>query len=330
MLSRRHFLYCSAAAGVIRAGAQMSSRERVDHALKGHAVDRPPFSFWHHFGLEKLPGDRQAEATLAFHRKFRTDLVKVMSDYPYPKPAGKWYELDPLPNPFPEQLRALELIRAGLNGEAYFVETIFNPWNVAEKLSSPKEVMELKERDPKALHAALHAIAESEANHAKKSIAAGAAGVFLAIANAQDGIMSREDYRKFSEPYDRVVLKAAAGAPLNVLHLHGDKVYLDAFTKGWPAAAINYSTHGTKVSVAKMRKNYSGLLMAGLDEVNYRKLSASELRDQWQSAADAAGRRFILTPGCSVPNDSADEELQRLPGVLYGGPPGRRPASTPA
>jgi len=53
-----------------------------------------------------------------------------------------------------------------------------------------------------------------------------------------------------------------------------------------------------------------------LDEVNYRNLSAAELRDQWKSAESAAGRRFILTPGCSVPNDSADEELQRLPGLL--------------
>src|SRR5205085_6888022 len=240
---------------------------------------------------------------------FRTDLVKVMSDYPYPKPKGKWYELDALGNPFPEQIRALELIRAGLNGEAYFVETIFNPWNVAEKLSSPKEVMDLKERDPKALLAALHAISESEANHAKKAIAAGADGIFLAIANAQDGLMTQPDYRKFGEPFDRVVLKAAAGAPLNVLHLHGDKVYLDLFTKDWPAAAINYSAHGTGVSVAEMRKKYAGVLMAGLDEVNYRKLNAQDLRSQWQAAEKAAGRRFILTPGCSVPNDSTDEEL---------------------
>jgi uroporphyrinogen decarboxylase len=316
MLTRRDFLYFSAAAASAVASAKMSSRERVDCALKGQAVDRPPFSFWHHFGLEKFPGERQAEATLDFHRKFRTDLVKVMSDYPYPKPAGNWYQAEAVASPFPEELRALESIRAGLNNDAYFVETIFNPWNVAEKLSSPKEVMELKERNPKSLHAALHAIAESEANHARKAIAAGAAGIFLAIANAQDGIMTREDYRKFSEPYDRIVLKAAAGAPLNVLHLHGDKVYLDVFTKGWPAAAINYSTHGTKVSVAEMRKKYAGVLMAGLDEVNYRKLTAAELRDQWKSAESAAGRRFILTPGCSVPNDSADEELKRLPGIL--------------
>src|ERR1044072_9082827 len=214
MPTRRDFLYLSAAA-TLRAGAPMSSRERVDHVLKGQPVDRPPFSFWYHFGLEKFPAERHVEATLNFHRKFRTDLVKVMSDYPYPKPAGKWYEPQALADPFPEQIRALELIRAGLKGDAYFVETLFNPWNVAEKLSSPKDVMALKESNPKSLHAALHAIAQSEANHARKSIAAGAVGVFLAIAKAQDGILSREDYRKFSEPYDRMVLKAAAGAPSN-------------------------------------------------------------------------------------------------------------------
>ena len=51
-------------------------------------VDRPPFSYWYHFGLEKEPPDRFAQTTLNFHQKFRTDLVKVMSDYPYPKPPG--------------------------------------------------------------------------------------------------------------------------------------------------------------------------------------------------------------------------------------------------
>ena len=143
-----------------------------------------------------------------------------------------------------------------------------------------------------------------------------AAGIFLAIANAQDGIMSQADYRSFSEPYDRTVLKGSSGAPLNVLHLHGDKVYLDLFTKGWPAAAINYSAHGTKVSVAEMRRRYDGVLMAGLDEVNYRKLSAEQLRAQWQSAEKAAGRKFILSPGCSVPNESTDDELLRLVNLL--------------
>ena len=316
MLNRREFFSMSVTAAVAAAAPRLSGKQRVDRVLRGEEVDRVPFSFWHHFGLEKLLGEKQAEATLDFHRRFHTDLVKVMSDYPYPKPSGKWYEPTVQANPFPEQIRALESIRKGLQGQTYFVETIFNPWNVAEKLSSPGDVRALKTNDPKALKSALHAIAETEANHVRKAIAAGAAGVFLAIANAQDGIMTRADYREFSEPFDRMILQAARGAPLNVLHLHGDKVYLDLFTAGWPAQAINYSTHGTGVSVAEMRRKYSGVLLTGLDEVHYRTLSTADLRSQWQSAQRAASERLILTPGCSVPNDSTDAELSRLTTLL--------------
>jgi uroporphyrinogen decarboxylase len=314
MFSRRHFLYLSAA-GAFGAG-RMNGKERVNRALKGQDVDRPPFTFWHHFGLEKEPGDRHAEATLAFHRKFHTDLVKVMSDYPFPKPEGKWWEVKIDSNPFPQQLRALELIRDGLQGQAYFLETVFNPWNVAEKLSSREEVLRLKEENPRALLTALEAIAESEAAHARKAVATGAAGMFLAIANAQDGLMTRQDYARFSEPFDKLVLSAVPAAPLNVLHLHGDKVWLDLFYKGWQAAAINYSTHGTGVTVSDVRAKYPGVLMAGLDEVNYRKLSSADLQQQADAARKAAGKRFILAPGCSVPNESTDEELSRLPKLL--------------
>jgi uroporphyrinogen decarboxylase len=310
MPTRREFFYFTAAAAT--AASKMSSKERVDRALRGQDVDRVPFTLWHHFGLEKSPGDRQAQATLDFHRKFRTDLVKVMSDYPYPKPAGKWLELKPLDSPYPEQIRALGIIRDGLNGEAYFVETIFNPWNVAEKLSSPQEVKRLMAENPKVLLAALETIAQSEANHAKKAVAAGAAGIFLAIANAQDGIMTRAEYGKFSEPFDRTILQAVSSAPLNVLHLHGDKVYLDLFRKAWPAAAINYSHAGTGVSVEKMRRDYAGVLMTGIDEVHYRTLTPVELKQQAESSRHAAGNRFILAPGCSVPNESTATELLRL------------------
>jgi len=313
-MHRRNFLFLATSALVAK--PKLTGKERVDRALRGQDVDRPPFTYWYHFGLEKYPGVRHAGATLDFQRKFHTDLVKVMSDYPYPKPKGKWYELAVEASPFPEQLRALEIIRDGLAGQKYFVETIFNPWNVAEKLSSKEEVLRLKSENPKALLGALETVAESEANHAKKAITAGAAGIFLAIANAQDGILSREDYAKFSEPFDKLVLNAVSSAPLNILHLHGDKAYLDRFYKGWPASAINYSSHGTGVSAGEVRRRYSGVLMAGLDEKNFRKLSEADLKRQWQEAQQAAGKRFILAPGCSVPNDTTDQEMLRLVKVV--------------
>ncbi len=299
----------------------MSSTERVDHALRGEDVDRTPFSFWHHFLDEAKPPEDHARSTLEFHDKFHTDLVKVMSDYAYPKPTGVWHEPKLEQNPFPRQIQALELIRKGLGGKAYFIETIFNPWNVAEKLSSKAEVAALMREKPQKLLSALEVIAKSEASHAKRAVAAGASGILLAVANAQAGVMTETEYAKFSEPFDKIVLQAVGSAPLNVLHLHsdekfGDKLYIDRFYTGWPAAAINYSLY-THIELSDLRMKYAGVLMAGLDERKYRELAPGELKKQWIKAKGAAGKKFILAPGCSVPNDSSDEELSRLP-KLFG------------
>jgi len=113
-----------------------------------------------------------------------------------------------------------------------------------------------------------------------------------------------------------MVLDAVPGSPLNTLHLHGDKVYLDLFYNGWPATVYNYSQHGTNVPVAEVRRRCPGVIMAGLDEVNFRTLTEDQLHGQWQAAREAAGSLFILAPGCSVPNDTKDGELSRLVKVL--------------
>jgi hypothetical protein len=34
---------------------------------------------------------------------------------------------------------------------------------------------------------------------------------------------------------------------------------------------------------------------------------------QWQAASQVAGKKFVLTPGCSVPNDSPTAERALLP-----------------
>jgi uroporphyrinogen decarboxylase len=285
----------------------------VDRALRGEDVDRPPFSFWHHFGL-KTP-ESHAQATLAFHQAYRTDIVKVMSDFDYPKPAGKWYEVKADDNPFPQQIRALELIRQGLRGDAYILETLFNPWNVAQKLSSKEDVLRLKDENPTALMAALDAIAQSEIAHARRAFRAGASGVLLAVANSNAAEMTPEDYRKFSLPFDRRILEALAGARLNFLHVHVEPPYL-GFFEGLPAPVFNYSLHVSGIPIADVRKRFPTVIAGGIDEVNYRKLTADEMRAQWKAAAQAAGPKYILTPGCSVPNDSAADELLRLPQVL--------------
>src|SRR5271165_2082195 len=257
--TRRQVLIAAAGAAALTTGfaaKTLAAKERVDRAVAGKDVDRPPFSAWHHFLLEKQPPEQFAKATIDFHNQVGTDLIKVMSDFPYPKPSGAWYELQVESNPFPSQIEALKLIDQAVGRSNYFLETIFNPWTVAEKLSSKDEVLRLKAEQPQKLLDALEVIAKSEANHARKATASGAHGIFLAIANANDGIQTQEDYAKFSEPFDKLVLEAVSGAKLNTLHLHGDHVYLSWFTKGWAATAINYSAHGTGVPISKLRGEY--------------------------------------------------------------------------
>lgn len=310
-MNRRGFLLAGAPA--LLRGAVPGHKERVDQALRGNALDRPPFTFWHHFGL--TDAEAHAAATLRFHRDYRTDIVKVMSDFPYPKPAGDWWLLKVDENPFAPQIRALELIRDGLKGEAYFLETIFNSWNVAEKLSSPQEVRRLKDEKPQALLDALEVITESQIRHVKRALATGSAGIFLSVANAQDGTYSLEDYRKFGAPFDRRILEAASGAKLNTLHIHGATTHMELF-RDFPATVMNYSVQGTGVPVREMRKLTSAVLATGIDEAAYRTLTPAQLMEQWKAAQGAAGRKFILTPGCSVPNESTAAELRKLPEVL--------------
>lgn len=312
-IPRRSLLFAPA---LLLGKASLSSRERVDRALKGAEADRPALSLWHHFGIEKKfpPAEaarKHAEATLDFHRRANTDLIKVMSDFPYPKTAqGNWWDLKVSSNPFPAQIDALAAIRK--TADTYFVETIFNPWNVAEKLSSKQEVAKMMTESPKQLLSALEVIAQSEANHARRAIETGAAGIFLAIANADSTVMTREQYRQFSEPFDRLILNSVNTARLNVLHIHGAKVYLDFFNDRWPAAVLNYSSVATGIPISAARKQFSRVVMGGIDENNYPKLELKQLKSQYESARSQAGAGFILAPGCSVPNETPVAELNKL------------------
>jgi len=118
MMNRRNFLSsAAAAASTVLASplwgtgtSKLSHQERVDRALRGQEVDRPPFTFYHHY---KRPTARQeADDHLAFHRAYNTDIVKVMNDFDYPKSTtDKWYELKPVDSPYPDQLATLQRVR---------------------------------------------------------------------------------------------------------------------------------------------------------------------------------------------------------------------------
>jgi hypothetical protein len=342
-MNRRNFLSTAAAtAGFAIAtpvfskktgSSSLSHKERVDRALHGQDLDRPPFTFYHHY--KRPTAQLEAQDHLEFHRTYNTDIVKVMNDFDYPQSTtGKWYELKPLDSPFPDQLATLNLVRDGLNGDAYFIDTIYGPYMTAMILfqSQPqfaslgkseevqdeqiKSLHDFQQKNPDAWHGALEAITRSTINHIRQIKGIGASGALVSIFNAESKFGSVADYEQYTRPYDRRVFDALADTKLTILHLHYlERPYLDQF-KDFNAPVIQYSVKTSGIPISEVRKQYSQPIAGGVDEIDYEKLTVAEIRTQWTEAWSQAGTKYIAAPGCSVPNSSTSEELARFPHSL--------------
>jgi uroporphyrinogen decarboxylase len=346
MLNRRIFLSSAAAAAAIATlpvgpysfarTTKLTHKERVDRALVGKDLDRPPFSFWHHY--KRPTAQLEAQDHLDFHQTYNTDIVKVMNDFDYPKAtSGKWYDLKPLESPYPDQLRTLELIRNGLNGDAYFIDTLYGPYMTAMLLfgAQPEYASKAKSSDitsddvisglhafqnehPQAWENAIEAITQSTINHINRAKQIGPSGALVSIFNATSKFGSVAEYERYSRPYDKRVLDALADTKLTFLHLHFlDRPYLDQF-KDFHAPVINYSAKTSGISIADVRREYSQVIAGGVDEIDFEKLTTEDIRKQWTAAREAAGNKYIITPGCSVPDASTPAELSRFPRAIIG------------
>ena len=92
-------------------------------------------------------------------------------------------------------------------------------------------------------------------------------------------------------------------------------MYWRRFTQGWAAAGINYSLTGTGVRISEVRAQYRGLILGGVEENRFPKLTEAELRIQAVSARQQAGKQLLLTPGCSVPDQTSALSVRRLGSV---------------
>lgn len=299
----------------------MNKIERVTNALNGQEVDRPPFSFWYHFGLQHMSARTHAEAEIDFYRAYDLDFLKVMSDYPYPLPAGleaidtedDWKRVEPIASNnkcWDEQLTALSIINDAIGKEAFFIETIFSPWTTARRLARSGSVSCARERYPEALLGAMDAIATSLADYAKEVLNRGAAGIFLSLGAASGDVMTAEEYEIWGRPFDLKILDAVREAPFNVLHIHGKRIHFDSVVT-FPAAAFNWSHFATAPSLKEGKARSGKTVLGGIDESTASHVSAIEIKEQVENTIREVGTRgLIVTPGCSVATDTRERSLR--------------------
>ena len=305
----------------------MDKIERVTSALKGGEVDRPPCSFWYHFGLQHMPGRDHARAEIDFYRAYDLDFLKVMSDYPYPLPRGlesvkteeDWKRVEPVASNdrcWTEQLNALSTINGALGKEALFIETIFSPWTTARRLCGPGGLVDARARFPELVLHAMDNIAISLADYASEALARGASGIFLSLGAATDTVMSAADYSLWGRPFDLKVLEAVREAPFNVLHIHGERIHFESLLD-YPVAAFNWSHYSAGPSLMEGRTQSGKAVMGGINEATAAHMSGPEIREQVHCTLRDVGQRgLLITPGCSVPTDTPERTLRAVRAAL--------------
>jgi uroporphyrinogen decarboxylase len=307
----------------------------VDAALRGQPVDRVPISFWGHDYLREWSAEGLASAMLDNYRRYDLDYMKVNPRASYHvedwgaelKPSGDpnagpiwirpavatasdWRKLRPLEpdrGVLGEQLEALRLIRDGLAGEAYFIQTIFSPLSIAKYLvgNNPAPVKGAMSDDPDGLRAALDVITETFITYSLASLEAGANGVFFATTGwATQDALSEDEYRQWGRDYDLRVLDGVKDrGQLNVLHNCGAGIYFDLLAD-YPVHAISWAaTLPENPSLADGLSHTQKAVMSGISEKTTLPDGTPEDvgNEARQAISQTNGARLLLAPGCSIP-----------------------------
>lgn len=280
----------------------MQPRERVEAAIALEVADRPPIGAWGHDYVAEWSPDQLAASTIATARRHGWDFVKFQpratcfaeafgAVY---RPSGNRLEapvLQSLPEtldfrvgPLNDQVDALSQVVAGLPGIPV-LQTVFSPLTVAGYLER--------------FASGLDPIAGALIEFARRSVEAGAAGIFYAISGyASRDMVPIDEYSKEILPTDLRVLEALPNDSwFNVVHLCGANVHFD-LAERFPVEVVSWSVHDEgNPSLEEGIRRSGKAAMGGIDRNN-------PSSDQARAAAAANGGRGILVaPGCSIPPD---------------------------
>ena len=289
----------------------MNKIERVDAVLNGAEADRPPVSFWYHFGIQHASGERFAEITLEYFDYYDLDYLKVMNDYYYPMPEDlqgigskddlmKLTRLD-IDRVWKEQLKALDIISKSLAGRAYFLDTVFDSWLSIKRHLSAENIGFLMEEEPDALLEALDTVSENLIDYCKKALGLGTTGIFMAVPATKESV-TREQFLKFVKPYDKKVFEAISGlGKMNTAHIHGEDLYFDDCLD-YPVDIFNWWDRGPNgPALESVKSRIKGCVMGGIDHKLSTQRTPAFLKQHTQEGIRMGGKtRFFLANGCSV------------------------------
>jgi uroporphyrinogen decarboxylase len=290
----------------------MNRIERVDAVLKGEDPDRPPLSLWYHFGVQHGGGQQFADITLKYFNFYDFDFLKVMNDYFYPRPEGllaaktredlkRIAPVEVENTDWREQFKALEILARALAGKAYFIDTVFDPWQSLRRNMAGENIKRLMAEEPDATLEALDVVADNLIAYCKKSLSIGSAGIFMSVPAASE-IVTREEFLKFVKPPAMKVFGAISDlGRMNTAHIHGDHLFFDDVVD-FPVNVFSWWDRGPEgPSLKSVKEKIPGCVMGGIDHKIVARTTMAFLKDHVREGIALGGRRrFFLANGCSI------------------------------
>ena len=323
----------------------LSHKVRLSRLLSGDEIDRPPVSAWKHFYENELSAEGLATEMLGFQKKYDWDLMKINprasyyvegwgtrfkdSGSPDEKPvqvstavktAEDWLKVRPLDvrtGSFGEQLRAVEIIKEGLDGKLDFVQTVFSPLSVAADLADSNEAFVELMNSGKNLESALESITITLEKYVEELVKLGVTGIFFATTEwATRKRISEEQYLQYGPEYDLRVLAKARPAKFNILHVCKEYNMLPLF-KDYPADILSWNKHDEGNLDFRQADNlFSQVFLGGIDHNTTLVNGApEEVNSQAKEAiADAGDHPLIIAPGCTIRIGTPEANLRALRG----------------
>ena len=326
----------------------MTGRERVQAAIALGLGDRPPVSAWSHTFKEEWTPSELARVTVERAQKFGWDFVKfqlrascfaeafgsvyrpsghrlkapVLEQVAVPD-AESWQRLALVnPKALDDQVEAIGLVARELGPGVPVIQTVFSPLTVAGYLvgRSKSRVMRDLRKNAEVVGPALERIADVLVDFSKRSVDAGAAGIFYAISGyASRDTMPEQVYRDLVLPLDLSVLeRMPRGAWFNVAHLCGSNLHF-GLARDLPAQAISWSVHNQgNPTLAEGRRMSGKAVMGGLGQRSTLLYGPppeieSEVR---RVVGETGGRGLLVAPGCSVPPRTREANLAAMAAAM--------------
>jgi len=289
----------------------MDKIERVDRVLNGEEVDRPPVTLWYHFGVQHAGGEQFAKITTAYFNYYDFDYLKVMNDYFYPPPEGldavktkddlkRITHFDVEKCDWQHQFQALKYLSRELKDKAFFIDTVFDPWQSLRRNMAGENIEALMADEPDAMLAALDVIADNLIEYCKKSLAIGTAGIFMSLYAGKD-LITRENFLRFVKPPVMKVFAAIAGlGKMNTAHIHGEDLFFEDVLD-FPVNIFNWWDRGPKgPSLQWVKERIQGCVMGGINQKIVARTTREFLKNHVREGIELGGpTRFFLANGCS-------------------------------